>query len=153
MRGHRDRHRAQLRFFGEAQRGVDQPAVGRGDQDALALARPLDVGVGRQRDEVERGVVGRDRQVTLELEPHHVLRSAGDGRQLDRLHGDGRAHEPDRHRARAQRSRVELRAQRGAGIFRVDGERLHPIALDRRDAEPVTEHHDGEPERREFRDR
>src|SRR5262249_61610517 len=68
-------------------------------------------------------------------------------------HRHGRARETDRDRARGQTAGVELGAQRSARVFRVDGEGLHPVTLDRRDAEPVTDHHHGEPEQREFRKR
>ena len=153
MRGHRDRYGPELRFLGEPQGHVDDATIGRDDQHALAFghrALGLLLGLDRQRHEVERGVFGRDRQVALELELHHLVRGAGHRRQLDGLHGDRRAREADRHRAGRETSSIELRAQRHRGILGVDGERLVPITLGRRDGEPVAEHDDREPQRREI---
>ena len=153
VRGHRDRHRPQLRFVGQTQRGINQPAVGGGDQHAPALDwHGVGFGIRWQGNEIERGVVGRNRQMALELELHHVLRRAGHRRELDRLHGDGRAGETDRDRSRGERPRVELGAQRRGRIFGFDRERLDTIALDRGDAEPVAEHDDREADGRELRD-
>src|SRR6516164_3948369 len=89
--------------------------------------------------------------MALELEPHHVLRHAADRREIDRLHRDGRAREADRDRSRRERPRVELRAQGGAGILRVDRECLYTITLDRGDAKTVPQHDDRKAERCELR--
>jgi len=151
VRGHRDRHGPELRLLGEAQRGVDDATIGGDDQHALAFARgTFGLGFRRQRDEVERRIVRRDRQVPFELELYHLARLAGHGRQLDGLDGDRRAREADRHLPCGETPSVELRAQRGPWVLGVDGECFLPIALNRRDAEPVAEHDDREPERGKF---
>ena len=108
-----DRDDAEL--FREAERGIDHAAIGRDDEDALACGygRLVSDGLRWQRDEVERRILGGERQMALELEAHHLARIAGDRWQLDLFHRHGAAGQGQRRRARARRLRCR-RMHRGS---------------------------------------
>ena len=130
VRGDGERDRTQARFLDQPQGALDHLAVGRGDEHAPGAA-----GCGRagrlrgERHEIERRVVARERQVTLELELHHVPQLAADVGQLDGLHGDRRARQTDGDGADREASLVDLGAEGGCGLLGVDGERLEPCAV------------------------
>jgi hypothetical protein len=137
--------RAQASVLGETERALDHLAVGRRDEHASRdAARGGMRRRGRQRDEIERCVVAREGQMTLELELHHVPQLTADVGQLDRLHGDRRPGQPEGHGADAQASLVELGTECGRGLLGVDRERLEPCAVHHPCNETISEQDEGE---------
>jgi len=89
------------------------PALDRHEQNAQGAARLL-----RQDLEVEERLAGREGEMALQLEPHHLAEvRAGDGRQLDRLGDHGAAGESHPRAPRADARFQELPADRTRGVL------------------------------------
>ncbi len=123
----RRRHgtRLEARLLEQSQRALDRPAFACCDQHAQRALR-----LARQGDEIKADVLGRERDVALQLEGHHLRElGATRWRQLQRLHGDsGRASPMRSRRTLSCRDSSSLLSRAPGTSSRLEREAMHRTA-------------------------